>query len=298
MCRSARGDDSVTNRVVFLNDRFLEDDEPATVPLTDRGNLFGDSVFATIRWMGGCLVRGALHVERLFAAARELGIEARFDEPTARALANEAAIRVGVEDVTVRITLSRGVGGVGIGTLGAMVPTSSILARPTSAYPASAYETGIETMIVDARRVPSACLPPQHKTGNYLPAILAKRQLEALGRIEGIQRCIDGQISSGTVSNLFLVRDGELITPHLGSDCRPGMTRETLLELAAHQGLRAVERRVTDEDLRDADEAFFANTIMEAMPIRTIHGVATYASIGVAKRLREALRATYARGDV
>jgi branched-chain amino acid aminotransferase len=288
----------VKNRVVFLNDRFLGDAEPATVPLTDRGNLFGDSVFATIRWRGGHLFRGALHVERLFAAARDLGIGARFDEPTARALASEAAMRVGVEDVTVRITLSRGVGGVGIGTIGEMVPTSSILARPTAVYPASAYEAGIETSIVDACRVPSACLPPQHKTGNYLPAILAKRQIEALGRIEGIQRCIDGQISSGTVSNLFLVRDGELITPHLASDCRPGVTRETFLELAPRHGLRPVERRVSDEDLRTAEEAFFANTIMEALPIRMIDGVATYASFVVAKRLREGLRAAYAGGGL
>ncbi|MDB4945948.1 MAG: Branched-chain amino acid aminotransferase [Labilithrix sp.] len=288
----------MTQSVVFLNDRFLASDEPATVPLVDRGNLFGDSVFATVRFAGGRLFCGALHVARLFAAARDLGIETRFEERAALALATEAALRVGVPDVTVRITLSRGVGGVGIGTIGEMLPTSSILARPTSPYPPSAYDLGADTMIVDVCRVPSACLPPRHKTGNYLPAILARRQLESRGLFEGIQRCVDGQISSGTVSNLFLVRAGELLTPHLASDCRPGITREALLELAPRHGLRAVEQRVTDDDLRSAEEAFFANTIMEALPIRAIEGIATYASIAVSKRLRQALREAYAGGDL
>ncbi len=275
--------------VVFLRDRFV-DEEEAVVPLVDRGYLLGDSVFATLRALGGRVFQARLHVERLRAASASLGIAWPLEHEDVVDLAHEATSRLGALDATLRITLSRGVGSTpGIGTLGPFAPTFSILARPTVLYPAEAYTSGLDTALVTAPRIPAACLPSAFKTGNYLPNILARRELEEKGYIEGIQRAWSGELASGTVSNLFLVRGRELLTPHLASECRPGVTREVLLGLSRRSGLTPLERALGVEDLASADEVFFASTLMECLPVRRIEAIAEYGSFSRTAQLRSAL---------
>lgn len=277
--------------VVFLNGRFLEDAGGAVVSLFDRGYLLGDGLFETLRAYGGRVFRGARHVERLAAGARRLEIALPHGSAEIDRLVHEAAARVGTDDVYVRVTLSRGEGGPGVAIRGDEHPTFSIVARPSVPYPRDAYERGIASGVAETRRIPAACLPPELKT-TYLPNVLARRELDRRGILEGVMLSVDGLVVSGTVSNVFVVRGRELWTPHPRSGCRPGVTREAVFELAPSLDLTVVERDLTVDDLRTADELFFTNTAMECLGASRFEDRAYGAERAVTRRVQDALART------
>jgi branched-subunit amino acid aminotransferase/4-amino-4-deoxychorismate lyase len=112
--------------------------------------------------------------------------------------------------------------------------------------------------------------------------------------LEGVMLSVDGEVVSGAVSNVFLVRGPSLVTPHAASGCRPGVTREVLLELAAVLSIPVEERRVEPEELASADELFFANTLMDCLAVSTFDGRVLPGGRVVTDRLRAALRARQA----
>lgn len=275
--------------VVYVNGHALANGEVPTVSLFDRGYLLGDSIFATMRYINGRVFRWDHHLTRLRSAtdwARySLGPT---DEELGRVV-HEAGRRVQGSDVTLRLTVSRGVGPPGARSDTPIEATWSVFARPTTLAPASAYRDGIDTAIVGTPRIPRRCMPSEHKIGNYVSSLTALREAASIGAIEGIQTSIDGRLSSGCMSNLFLVVGDELHTPSLDSDCRPGVTREVLLELAAEAGIRSVERDLLPEDLPSAREAFFASTLIDVLPIRSIGSRATFKSTAFCAELRHRL---------
>ncbi|MCE9545402.1 MAG: aminotransferase class IV, partial [Planctomycetia bacterium] len=247
--------------IVYIDGRFTTASE-AKVSLLDRAYLFGDSVFDTLRTYQGVPFRLGQHLDRLMHSARVLGIPLHQNCAELAELTQETVRRSGLDEAYVRITLSRGEGGRGLSPVGCDQPVLSIIARPLSPYPAEAYRDGIRSMTVNTRRVPAACLDPSIKCGNYLPSIMARRELDVVGMIEGVQLGVNGTVVCGTVSNLFIVRDGELRTPDVASGCLPGVTRAAILELAAEIGLKCIETTLRPADLAAADEMFFCNTLM------------------------------------
>jgi branched-subunit amino acid aminotransferase/4-amino-4-deoxychorismate lyase len=144
--------------------------------------------------------------------------------------------------------------------------------------------------MVSRRRIPNTCIPSSFKSANYLPCVLARRELDSRGQIEGLVLSIDGELVSGTVSNLFLVRDGVLYTPRLSSGCLPGVTRAAVLELSSRLGISAHEERLEPSALVDVDEVFFTNLVMTLLPVRAIEDRLLAAAPGpITKRLQHAL---------
>jgi branched-chain amino acid aminotransferase len=281
--------------LVFLKDRFLSPSEDARVSLFDRGYLLGDAIFETLRAYDGAAFAVDAHLDRLEHAAEGTGIRPPHDRASLAALIAEAIHRSGLASAYVRITVSRGeVGSYGLGTLAADAPVLSIVVRDLGGYPDHAYEDGIDTQIVRARKVPAACIDPTMKTGSYMPNVLARREIDGAGMLEGVQLSVDGLVVSGTVSNLFLVAAGQLRTPDEASGCRLGVTRAVLLDLARALGIPTQVGPITVEDLGQADEAFFANTLMECLPIRRIaphaRPLASAAPSSMTKRLLTAYR--------
>ena len=255
---------------VFLNDRFLEPDEPATVSLFDRGYLVGDGVFETLRVYRGGPFRLDAHLERLALSLDVLRIELKQTMPELRALVLDAVARSGLQDANLRITVSRGEGPSALSLVGADSPTLSIVVRQLHPYVAEAYRDGVASMIVTPRKVPAACIDPAVKSNNYLPSILARRELDARGMLEGVMLAIEGHVCSGTSSNVFMVKNAVLSTPSLDSPCLPGVTRAAVMECASSWRMVVLERRVTVEELLDADEVFFTNSIAELLPVASL----------------------------
>lgn len=262
---------SAVPAVVYLRDRFVNPSE-ARISLFDRGYLFGDSIFETLRVYVGVPFALDAHLDRLEHSSAVTGIQIPVARHALSALVGDAVTTSGLSSAYVRVTVSRGEGGSGIGTLGADDPTLSIIVREHVPYPAGYYDDGVDSITLETRKIPAACLDPAMKSGNYLPNVLARRELERRGLTEGVMLSTTDSVVCGTVSNLFLVRAGALQTPDEASGCRPGVTRAILLELAEACGLRPAAQPISRADLEHADEAFFANTLMECLPLRSLDG--------------------------
>jgi branched-chain amino acid aminotransferase len=278
--------------VIHLDGRFLSSRSEARVSMFDRGYLLGDSVFETIRAYRGRAFLLDRHLARLEHSAAVLGLNAGGLLASIPAIVAEALERSELSDAVLRVSISRGEGPRGIGADGYDHPVLAVTVQAFQPYPAEGYQRGIATRQLSARRIPPECFDPSIKSALYLPAILARRELSTSGLIEGIQRTVDGQLASGLVSNLFLVRGGALITPSLASGCLPGITRQLVLELAKALALPAQERRIEPEELLHADEAFFTNTLMECLPIGEVDGRTLPAAPGaITRRVHQALLA-------
>ena len=273
--------------VVYFGERFLAPGELPMVSAHEPGFLLGESVFETLRAYAGRCFRPAAHVQRLVEGAHAMELNGAHSGAEMSRLLDEAAARVG-GDAQVRITLSRVARREREGRL-------LIVAEALRAYPPWGYERGTPTDVVAARRVPEACLDPRIKTGNYLPSLLGRREAEARGMLEGIQCAVGGEIAGGCMSNLFLVRAGALYTPHLASGCRPGMTRDAVIECARALNIEVNEREISPHDLRLSSEAFFTNSLMECLPIASAAACTFVAPGPTTRALHDELRRLIAR---
>lgn len=277
--------------VVFLGDRILASPEEAHVSLFDRGYLLGDSIFETMRTYGGAVFRLDAHLDRLERASRVTGIELPYARAELSAIVRDVVGRVDAGDVNVRVTVSRGVSATpGLATAGCDRSVLSVTARELRLPPAEARARGIASVVVAARKVPAACIDPTIKTGALMPAVLARRELEARGAMEGVQLSIDGAVVSGVASNVFAVRGRELVTPDAGSGCREGVTRAAVLELATASGLEPRERPLSLDDLFAADEVFFTSTVLGCVPVGSLEAK-TYGAPAATLRVAAALEA-------
>ncbi|AKV03414.1 Branched-chain amino acid aminotransferase [Labilithrix luteola] len=269
--------------VVYLGDRFLPA-ELAQVPVTDPGYLLGDGVFATLRGYDGACFRPERHLAALVRGAEALGLPLPMPAAVMAEIADEAARRTGEAIAYVRVTLARGSQD--------RPSVLSLLARAYDVPTDDQYERGIPTTVVGPRRIPPECFAPGFKSTSYAAQLVARREANARGASEGIQLAIDGALACGTMSNLFVVRGRELVTPPLATGCREGITRGAVLELAEQAGLVAREGRLEPNDLFEADEAFFTSTRVECLGIASVDGrpIGNLANARSTRALRKALR--------
>ena len=266
----------------------------AKVSLFDRGYLLGDSVFETLRAYEGRIFRLARHVGMLERGAGELGIASPPASEVA-AIVRATLDRSGLGDAYIRVTLSRGEGPPGLGVDGYAKPVLSVIVREFHPYPAEGYVRGIAAAVVGGRKSNTG-VDPSIKTGSCVQGIVARREAASKGALEGIQLGVDGHVVSGIVSNVFAVTGGVLRTPDTASGCRLGVTREALLELAGDLRIEARQERLGVSDLLEAGEVFFANTLMECLPVSVIDGSRVPDAPGpTCRRLSEAFRALVAR---
>jgi branched-subunit amino acid aminotransferase/4-amino-4-deoxychorismate lyase len=129
----------------------------------------------------------------------------------------------------------------------------------------------MKTVISEIRQNLSSPVP-RIKSLNFLNNILVGVEAREKGYDEAILLNTEGLVCEGTVSNIFLVKHGTLITPDRESGILPGITREAIIELALREGIRVEERKVSPSELKEADECFMTNTLMEVMPISEIDG--------------------------
>ncbi|WP_336136049.1 aminotransferase class IV [Natronomonas amylolytica] len=257
----------------------LVDREAATVSVDDRGFRYGDAAFETCRVYGGTVFAWDRHRDRLEATCETLGmpeavpddIESRIDETLA---AND------LEDAYLRVSVSRGVQPGKLTPHEDVDPTVVVYVKPLprgGVEGERVWDAPAVVQSVTRRRPPDAVLPADAKTHNYLNGILARLELRRASREgyhpdEALMRDTDGYLAEGATSNLFFVDDGILRTPAEGS-LLPGITRETVIELAEAEDFTVDPGQYTIDDLRDADEAFLTNSTWELRPIATADGI-------------------------
>ena len=254
---------------VFLNDRFVKRDE-AKISVFDHGFLYGDGVYETLRSYNGRFLLSERHVARLRRSCNLIGLDLPIPEDQWSYLLTEALQRNGLVDASIRITISRGEGEMGIDPSLCGPPTVVILARPFVPYPLALRERGVRLDLVNIRRNPLTAQSPQIKSLSFLNNILAKQEAVRAGAFDAIMLNIEGFITECTTSNVFFVEAGELKTPSTECGILDGITREIVMTLGQEQEIQVKEGCYTPDMLLNADECFITNTGMEVMPVREV----------------------------
>ncbi len=268
--------------IVYLNGRLVPA-EKAVVSVFDRGFLYGDSVFETVRAYGPRLFALDDHFTRLLASARGVGIQlpvdrVDFGDILTRVLKANRPADAGKTageadgDMLIRLTVSRGIGAKPApDPSGCERPTVVAFCRPLRPDPA-AWERGIHALVSPIVARPEAVLSPTIKCGNFLPHILALAHARGAGADEAILLNARGRVAEGAVSNLFGVWRGALATPDAASGILPGVTRKKVLWLAREAGLSYQQRPIERAELATADELFMSNSGWQIMPVTTLDG--------------------------
>ena len=256
---------------VHVNGRLVEERE-ALVSVFDRGFLFGDGLFESMRAVGGTVFRLDRHLERLQNAAVLVGLDLG-GVGTGLAAAVDEVIRDNrLGDARVRITVTRGRGRPGEYLEATGPPTVVIVAAPFSGLDARRHEEGVSVAVSSRRQIPPESLDPAIKSISRLSSVLARREASALGAFEALLLDGAGDLTEGTVSNLFITDRRRLLTPALPAGCLPGITRGAVIELAAGAGLEVREERLPAAILCRSDVVFLTNTSWEVLPVVRVDG--------------------------
>ena len=272
----------------YLNGDVIVEKE-AAVSIRDRGLLYGDAIFETLRSYGGRPFMLRNHLERLMASAQTLRINTEYTvDELERAVMHLLEVNK-LRDAYIRITLSRGEGGEGLTPPETSDSTLFIENRPFRPYPDKLYKEGMRLIISDYRR--STTYPvTYHKTTNFLTAILSRQEALRKGGQDAIFVNTDGDVCEGTVWNIFMVEDSRVVTPSLSANLLPGVTRKVVLKICGERDTTATEELFPASRLLEADEVFITNSLMEVMPVATIDNrkIGTKIPGKITRRLMEA----------
>ncbi len=243
--------------MLFFRDGAISDEATGPFDLRDRGLLLGDGVFDTALVLGGRIFRAAAHLERLLAAARELGIDA--DEAAVRRAAETLAERGG--QGVLRTNITRGPGPRGLRPAS---PQRPAIFASLAELPAQGAFAPVTLGIATIRRnetSPTSRL----KTLNYLDAVLAVGAAAAAGFDEALFSNCAGRVACAAAGNVFAIRGGEIATPPVADGVLPGIVRDFIL---AECG--GVERSLDIADLVTADAVVVTSSVRLIAPVTRI----------------------------
>jgi branched-chain amino acid aminotransferase len=272
-----------------LIDGAVRAPQDATISVYDRGFLYGDSVFETVRTYAGRLFTLDEHMRRLERSAAAIALalplsREQIGEETARAIALAQN-----EESSARVMITRGEGPLGLDPSMAGTARRVILVEPLTTPPLAHYRRGISVRCVQTVRASDAV--HSAKLANYLASVLALRDARARGADEALVVNKDGLVVEGTTSNVFAVIAGRLVTPPIEIGILDGITRSIVLGLAREEGIDVELRALTPEELILAEEVFITSTIREIIPIREVDERSLVGVPGViTRRLHQAFR--------
>jgi branched-chain amino acid aminotransferase len=242
--------------------------EQATVSVLDRGFLYGDSVFEVLRTYGGVPFGMEEHLARLARSAERTLIGLPVTLPELQKEIEVALEASGYAESLVRVMISRGTAGtLGLDPSLAKRSLRVILVAELHELPASLYTDGAKVITYPTLRIADATTGAGAKIANYLVAVLAMAQAKERGAEEALVLNGEGLVAEGCTSNVFLVKDGALVTPPESMGILLGITREHVLSLARELGIALSERPFPPAELAAADEAFITSSIREVVPV-------------------------------
>jgi len=246
---------------------------------------YGSSLFEGIRSYhtknGSAIFRLKAHTDRLFNSCKIYRMEIPFTKDQInRAILDLIKIN-GLDECYIRPVVYRGYEQLGVDPTGCPVEVSIAVWRWGKYLGEGALENGIPACISSWNRMAPNTFPAMAKSGaNYMNAQLIKLEARSHGYVEGIALDVFGYVSEGSGENVFIVRDGVLITPPFGASILPGIIRNTVITLASEMGIKVIEENIPRESLYIADEVFFTGSAAEITPINSIDGI----KVGAGKR--------------
>jgi branched-chain amino acid aminotransferase len=264
-------------RVAYFNGEYLPESQ-VRVPFRDRSWIYGDGVFDVARTFNGRVFKLEEHVERLYRSLKVLRIDPGLGAEEMTLISREVLERnlhlLGPDnDYWLAQRISRGVHKVDGDNWDHYGPTVIVECMPLPLKArARLYRDGIDVIVPSIRRVPPDALTPRAKTHNYLNLITADLEVHARDpEAWAVLLDVNGNLCEGLGSNIFVVRDGRLLTPH-ERYVLPGVSRATAIELAAQAGIPFAEADIDLYDAYTAEEAFITSTSLCLCPVRSVNG--------------------------
>lgn len=254
----------------------------ATVPLTDRSYLFGDSIYEVISTHNGQPFFIEDHLERLYASAEGIymtlpwpmdwftrqihhGLDLALEDLRA---ANDATAPP--SETYVRIIVSRGVSDFNIDVADAGEPQVHFIFKEAPQYTGRFREEGFYLRVASTRRNAPQALNPAFKTGNYLNNVMGLREATHAGADDALFLDVHGAVTEASTSNFFMVKDHTIITAPMNVGILGGITRKHLLTVAQELGIPVEERAFDLDELWTAEECFVSSSLKGAMPVYRI----------------------------
>jgi len=256
--------------LVYIDGEFVPASE-AKISVFDHGFLYGDGVFEGIRAYNGRVFKLMEHLDRLYDCAKVIKLKIPVSKEEFAEIILETLRKNKLRNAYIRPIVTRGIGDLGLDPDRCVNPSIIVITQEWDRLYGDLYEKGLRAITVAIRRNPIDSLPPNIKSLNYLNNILAKIEANAKGGDEAIFLDHNGYISEGSGDNIFVVKNGAVITPPTINNLR-GITRAVAIELINKLGIPFQEANIGLYDLYSADEIFVTGTAAEIAPITYIDG--------------------------
>tara|TARA_Y100001001_G_scaffold149401_1_gene159167 strand:- start:17 stop:883 length:867 start_codon:yes stop_codon:yes gene_type:complete len=256
--------------IVYINGLFWTIDK-ANISVLDRGFTYGDGLFETMRVYSGKIFRLEHHLDRLFQSARSIFIELPITKNEIQS-AIYAAIKLNrLSDSIVRLTVTRGELGSGVNVDYSSPPTIVILVKPVKAISKKTYKEGIGIKLYKKSAIRTQGISNKIKSCNYLSNIILRENALKENFFEAILLDHNHNVTEGTISNIFIIKNNQLKTPILNEFVLSGIIRQAILDLCLENNIPFKEDLITERELYEADELFLTNSAIEILPVRNIN---------------------------
>lgn len=252
--------------LIYVNGEFLDKDD-AKISVFDHGLLYGDGVFEGIRVYHGKVFKLKEHIDRLYESAKSIYIEIPMTRKAMWEAVQQTVRMNEMIDGYIRLVVTRGIGPLGLDPRTCKNPTLIIIADAIALYPPQYYQTGLEIMTVATTRNHPSALNPRIKSLNYLNNVMARLEAALAGCQEALMLNHKGEIAECSGDNIFLYKNGEVLTPPLDAGLLAGVTRSVAIELARAEGIVVREVPLTRHDVYIADEVFLTGTAAEIVAV-------------------------------
>lgn len=258
-------------KYVFINGRLVVE-QKARIPVKDRGFLYGDGLYETLRSYKGNLFMLDAHIKRLFHSLKVLKYNISFDEEY---LKNAVIKTIGKNnllkgDTYIKIIVTRGIFNGEFHFTSRCRPNLIIIAEKLRPYPQEDYIEGVNIISSSIRRPSVGQSLYSHKLLNYFENIFAKDEAHKNCAQEAVFLTRDHLVLEGASSNIFFVKRGTVYTPPLTQNILPGVTRDVAMDLCRKNMIKVKERKVHYRDIINADEIFKTSSVAGIVPVRKI----------------------------
>ncbi len=252
--------------LIYLNGEFVPKSK-AMISVFDHGFLYGDGVFEGIRSYNGRVFRLDQHLKRFYDSARAICLDIKMTPKEMEKVVVETVKVNKLTDSYIRLVASRGPGDLGLAPWKCPKATVLCIADKINLYPDELYKNGLRIVTVATRRNIPEGVNPNIKSLNYLNNILAKIEAKNSGCEEALLLNQQGFVAECTGDNIFIVKNGELLTPPAYIGTLDGITKQTVEEIARKLKIPTREAVMTRFDIYNAEECFLTGTAAEIIPV-------------------------------
>lgn len=257
--------------IIYINGKFYPKSE-AKISVYDRGLLYGDGVFEGIRAYNGVVFKLKEHLDRLYQSTHTIMLQVPLTKSEMTQAVLETLKKNNLKNAYIRLIVTRGKGDLGLDPRKCPKPTVIIITEPMiQIYEAETKEKGMTAAICWVKRDSVDATTHEVKSLNYMNSILAKIEANTAGVDEAIYLDKRGFVCEGSSDNIFMVKEGKVVTPPVSTGALAGITRNRVMKLATDLGYTVVERNITPKELFNADEVFLTGTAAEVVPVREIN---------------------------